>query len=119
LYIKILYFGEGVMKYSKKYFIEFQKRYPEVANSFDRLGSECAKAGPIDKKTQHLIKLGVAIALAHEGNVQNLTMQALTDGISPEEIRHAVLLTTTTAGFPTMIGAMQWVEEIIDAKEKK
>jgi 4-carboxymuconolactone decarboxylase len=106
------------MKYSKKYFMEFQKRFPNVARSFDQLGAECAKAGPIDKKTQHLIKLGVAIALAHEGNVQNLTMQALADGMSPDEIRHAVLLTTTTAGFPTMIGAMQWVEEIIAAKGK-
>jgi len=54
------------MKYSPKYFNEFKKRYPGVARSFDQLGAECAKAGPIDEKTQHLIKLGVATALGHE-----------------------------------------------------
>jgi len=46
------------MKYSPKYFNEFKKRYPGVARSFDQLGAECAKAGPIDEKTQHLIKIG-------------------------------------------------------------
>jgi alkylhydroperoxidase/carboxymuconolactone decarboxylase family protein YurZ len=106
------------MKYSPKYFREFQKRYPNVAKSFDQLGADCAKAGPIDKKTQYLIKLGIAVGLGHEGNVQKLTMKALADGVSPDEIRQAVLLSTTTAGFPTMIVAMQWVEEIIAAKKK-
>jgi alkylhydroperoxidase/carboxymuconolactone decarboxylase family protein YurZ len=109
---------EATMKYSKKYFAEFEKRYPDVAKSFDQLGAVCAKAGPIDRKTQRLIKLGAAVALGHEGNVQNLTTQALADGMSSDEIRHAVLLTTTTAGFPTMMAAMQWVEEVIAAKEK-
>ncbi|MGP8079367.1 MAG: carboxymuconolactone decarboxylase family protein [Dehalococcoidales bacterium] len=106
------------MKYSPKYFTEFKKRYPGVAKSFDQLGAECAKAGPIDKQTQHLIKLGVATGLGHEGNVQKLTQRALEDGVSPDEIRQAVLLSTTTAGFPTMLVAMQWVEEVIAAKGK-
>jgi alkylhydroperoxidase/carboxymuconolactone decarboxylase family protein YurZ len=34
-------------------------------------------------------------------------------GISPDELRHVVLLAFTTAGFPTMIAAMKWVEEVI------
>jgi alkylhydroperoxidase/carboxymuconolactone decarboxylase family protein YurZ len=106
------------MKYSPKYFNEFKKRYPGVARSFDRLGAECAKAGPIDEKTQHLIKLGVATALGHEGNVQKLAKRALEDGVSPDAIRQAVLLSTTTAGFPTMLAAMQWVEEVIAAEQK-
>jgi alkylhydroperoxidase/carboxymuconolactone decarboxylase family protein YurZ len=29
------------------------------------------------------------------------------------EIHHAVLMATTTAGFPTMIAAMKWVEEVM------
>jgi 4-carboxymuconolactone decarboxylase len=106
------------MKYSPKYFTEFKKRYPKVAKSFDQLGLECAKAGPLDEKTQHLIKLGVATALGHEGNVQKLAKRALEDGVSPDELRQAVLLSTTTAGFPTMLAAMQWVEEVIAAEAK-
>jgi alkylhydroperoxidase/carboxymuconolactone decarboxylase family protein YurZ len=35
-------------------------------------------------------------------------------GISPEEIRHAVLLGLTTIGFPKMIAALNWVHEAIE-----
>jgi len=106
------------MKYSPKYYKDLQKRYPEVAKCYDQLAQECAKAGPLNKKTQHLVKLGMAVGIGSEGDVQNLTAQALAGGVSPDEIRHAVLLSVTTAGFPVMIVAMQWVEEIIAAKTK-
>jgi alkylhydroperoxidase/carboxymuconolactone decarboxylase family protein YurZ len=106
------------LKYSPKYYKDLKKRYPEVAKGFEQLAQDCAKAGPLDKKTQHLIKLGTAIGLGSEGDVQNLTTQALADGVSPDEIRHAVLLSVTTAGFPAMIVAMQWADEIISAKSK-
>jgi alkylhydroperoxidase/carboxymuconolactone decarboxylase family protein YurZ len=39
--------------------------------------------------------------------------------VSADELRQAVLLAVTTAGFPTMIVAMQWVEEIISEKARK
>ena len=105
------------MKYSPKYYKDLKKRYPNVAKCFDELSQDCAKAGPLNKKTQLLVKLGVAIGIGSEGDIQNLTIQALADGVKPEEIRHAVLLSVTTAGFPAMIVSMQWAEEII-AKAK-
>jgi alkylhydroperoxidase/carboxymuconolactone decarboxylase family protein YurZ len=74
---------------------------------------------PLERKTQHLVKLGTAIGIGSEGDVQNLCAQALADGLSPEAIRHAVLLTATTAGFPAMIAAMQWAEEIMAKKGDK
>jgi 4-carboxymuconolactone decarboxylase len=106
------------MKYSPRYYKDLKKRYPEVANSYEQLSQACAKAGPLNKKTQILVKLGIAIGTGSEGDVQNLAAQALVDGVSPDEIRQAALLSATTAGFPTMIVAMQWVEEIIAAKAK-
>ncbi len=45
------------------------------------------------------------------------TRRALAEGITADEIRHAVLMALTTAGFPTMIGALKWVEKVI-AKNK-
>jgi 4-carboxymuconolactone decarboxylase len=106
------------MKYSPKYYKDFKKRYPEVAKGYEQLALDCTKAGPLNKKIQHLVKLGIAIGISSEGDVQNHTMQALADGVSPDEIRQAVLLSVTTAGFPTMIVTMQWVEEILSAKVK-
>ncbi len=107
------------MKYSPLYYSKLKKRYPTVAASFDKLAASCAEAGPLDGKTQHLVKLGVAIGLGSEGDVQNLAGQALKAGVSADELRHAVLLAVTTAGFPAMIVAMQWVEEIISEKARK
>ena len=107
------------MKYSPVYYSNLKKRYPTVAASFDKLAESCAGAGPLDSKTQHLVKLGVAIGLGSEGDVQNLAAQALKAGVSPEALRHAVLLSVTTAGFPAMIVAMQWLEEVISEKAKK
>ena len=107
------------MRYSPDYYANLKKRYPVIAKSFDRLAADCSEAGPLDVKTQHLIKLGVAIGIGSEGDVQNLTAQALADGTTPDEIRHAVLLSVTTAGFPAMIASMQLVEETITDKTKR
>jgi 4-carboxymuconolactone decarboxylase len=110
---------EVIMKYSPKYYNDIKKRYPKIAQGFEQFALECSKAGPLDKKNQKLVKLGVAIGIGSEGDVQNLTIQALEDGVSPDELRHAVLLSATTAGFPGMIVAMQWVEDIITTQKNK
>jgi len=36
----------------------------------------------------------------------------------PEEIRHAVLMAFTTTGFPQMIAAYRWVEDVIESRSK-
>ena len=44
--------------------------------------------------------------------------RALEEGVTTDELRHAVLMAFTTAGFPTMIAAMKWVDEVIDKHKK-
>jgi 4-carboxymuconolactone decarboxylase len=107
------------MKYSPKYFENIRKSYPVVAEHFDGLAHEIAQAGPLSGREQLLVKLGIAIGIGSEGDVQNLTKQALADGMSPGELRQAALLTITTAGFPAMITAMEWIDEIIASKNLK
>ncbi len=43
--------------------------------------------------------------------------RALVEGITVDEIRHAGLLAFTTAGFPTMIAAMKWIDKVIEKRE--
>jgi len=74
--------------------------------------------GPLDEKARRLIKLGIAIGLSSEGGVKSHARRALEEGMTAEELRHAVLLAFTTAGFPTMIAAMKWVDEVIDKHKK-
>ena len=58
-------------------------------------------------------KLGIASGLSSEGRARSHARRALEMGAAPDELRHVALLAFTTAGFPTMIAAMKWVEEVI------
>jgi alkylhydroperoxidase/carboxymuconolactone decarboxylase family protein YurZ len=94
-------------------FVKFQKDYPEVYQAYDALGAATAAAGPLDGKTRALVKLGIAVGGQMEGAVHSHTRRAVEAGCSAEEIRHVVLLATTTLGFPTMMKALSWVEDIV------
>lgn len=94
---------------------EFIKSYPDISKAYDTLAKKCHKAGPLDKKTQELIKLGIAIGVNSEGSVRSHARRALQEDVTPEEIRHTVLMAFTTAGFPYMIAAYKWVEEVLEA----
>ena len=101
------------MGYLPEIYQEFKKQFPEVAKAYDDLAASCHQWGPLDEKTRRLIKLGIAIGLGSEGAVRSHARRGLEEGISPDELRHAVLIALTTAGFPTMIASVKWVEEVI------
>jgi 4-carboxymuconolactone decarboxylase len=100
--------------YLPKTFENFSKNYPEIVEHYDKLGSICRNAGPLDNKSQDLIKLGIAIGVNSRGAVMSAVRKALASQASPEEINHAILLSITTTGFPNMIAAMGWAQEVLD-----
>jgi 4-carboxymuconolactone decarboxylase len=102
----------GVGKLPGRY-LEFQKKFPSVYQAYDSLGAATASAGPLEGKTRALVKLAIAIGGQMEGAVHSHTRRAVEAGCTPEEIRHAVLLSTTTMGFPSMMKTLSWVEDII------
>lgn len=97
-------------------FQEFGKKYPTVMRAYESLGTATAKAGSLDAKTRALVKLGIATGAWREGAVHSHTRRALAAGCSPDEIRHVVLLATTTLGFPSMMAALTWVEDVLGRK---
>jgi alkylhydroperoxidase/carboxymuconolactone decarboxylase family protein YurZ len=106
------------MNYLPDIYKEFQQQFPEIARAYDELAIKCHGWGPVDEKTRRLIKLGVAAGLSSEGGVRSHARRALEEGITPDELRHTVLLAFTTAGFPMMIAAMKWVNEVIERHQK-
>lgn len=92
----------------------FRKQQPVVASTLDRLAAAVDGAGPLDDRSQRLIKLGIAIGRGGEGAVRSSTRKALALGVSAEELRHAALLAITTAGFPMAIMASQWIDAVLD-----
>lgn len=101
-------------RYLPKPYRGFKKKFPEIDRAYEDLTLKCREAGPLDEKSMRLIKLGIAIGLNSEGGVKSHARRALEIGVSEKELMHAVLLALTTAGFPSMIAAMLWVEEVIE-----
>jgi 4-carboxymuconolactone decarboxylase len=94
---------------------EQRKRVPKVIQAYEALGEACRQAGPLDPKTQSLAKLAIAVGARHEGAVHSHVRRSLEAGATMEECRHVALLATTTIGFPSMMAALSWVEDV--AKE--
>jgi alkylhydroperoxidase/carboxymuconolactone decarboxylase family protein YurZ len=93
---------------------KFTDLFPEVFKRYEELGVTCRKAGPIDRKHQDLVKLGIAIGANSRGGVMSHTRKALASGATPDEINHVVLLSLTTTGFTNMIAALGWVNEVLE-----
>ncbi len=90
-----------------------KKRFPKYFTALENLGKAAKSAGPLDAKTAHLIQMAAAAAIRSEGSVHSHTRRALEAGASPEEIMHAILLVTSTVGFPNVSAALSWADEII------
>lgn len=98
-----------------KRFRQFIEDHPEVGNAYEALGRATKSAGPLDARTAALIKLGIAVGMQHEGAVHAHARKARAAGCSDEELRHAAILATTTLGFPSMMAAYSWIDDIVSA----
>jgi 4-carboxymuconolactone decarboxylase len=99
-----------------RHFEQFGKKYPAVAHAYETLGEATQQAGPLEPKTRALVKLALAVGAWREGAVHSHARRALVAGCAADEVRHVVLLATTTLGFPSMMAAMSWVEDVLSAK---
>ena len=92
------------------------RRHPRVWAAFETLADRCHRAGPLDARTRRLVKLGIALGAGSQGAVHAQVRNALAEGVSPEAIRHAVLLGLTTLGFPATMAASSWVEDLLHCR---
>lgn len=93
---------------------DFARRHPALWDAYNRLGDASAEAGPLDDKTQRLVKLAIAVGAGHQGAVRAHTRRGLRAGLTPEEISHVAILGITTVGWPRAFAAHCWIEDIID-----
>jgi len=96
-----------------------KRRFPALMNAVEQLGEAAAGAGPLDEKTKELVQLGAAAAVRSEGAVHSHARRALQLGASADEVRHSIVLLTSTIGFPTVAAALSWVDDVIDKRRPK
>ncbi len=94
-------------------YTKFRRTFPKVVKLYEQLGEAAATAGPLDQRTVHLVKLGMAMGARSEGAVHSHTRRALAAGATPAQVRHAAALAVPTLGFPAAVAAYTWIEDVL------
>lgn len=92
---------------------QMHDRYPDFMQSYEAFAKSAAESGPLDAKTIALTKLAISIGAGLEGGTHSHARKALEAGCSPDELRHVAMLSAPTMGFPTMMRARSWVEDVL------
>lgn len=100
------------------HYLRTKKLFPEYVAALEALGEAARKSGPLDGKTLHLVQLAAAAAVRSEGAVHSHARRALEDGVTPEELRHALIAVTSTIGFPNVTAALSWLEDVLSKRAK-
>ena len=96
---------------------KFEDTFPAVWDAFMKLGDECHKAGPLDKKTRRLVKIALAIAAGLEGGTHSAVRNAGAAGITGEEMKQVAVLSITTLGFPAAMRGLTWINDATSTVE--
>ena len=93
-----------------------QNRYKEVIAALETLG-QATKIGRTPG--QEDIRTGPACRGRSgpvRGSVHSHARRALAAGATADEIRHAIVLLTSTIGFPTVSAALSWADDVLEKK---
>uniref|UniRef100_A0A7V4G8Q5 Carboxymuconolactone decarboxylase family protein n=1 Tax=Desulfobacca acetoxidans TaxID=60893 RepID=A0A7V4G8Q5_9BACT len=90
-----------------------KEHHPKFMAALEQLGEAVRAEGPVSGPTAHLIQLAAAAAIRSEGAVHSHTRRALEAGAQPGEIYHALILLTSTIGFPTVSAALSWAHDAV------
>ncbi|WP_028989526.1 carboxymuconolactone decarboxylase family protein [Thermithiobacillus tepidarius DSM 3134] len=93
-----------------------KEKHGRFINALEALGDAVRQEGPVDEKTAHLIQLAAAVAIRSEGAVHSHVRRAMASGATAEEIVHAIILLTSTVGFPNVSAALSWAEDVFQGR---
>ena len=106
-------------KQTPKNYRSIARQYPRFLAALDALGKAAANAGPLPEKIRHLLQIAAAAAIRSEGAVHSHTRRALAAGATREEVQHAVIAATSTIGFPNVMAALSWVNDVTRKSSRK
>jgi 4-carboxymuconolactone decarboxylase len=99
-----------------KAFRQFIERHPQLGDAWDQI-SQAGATGPLDERTQRLVKLGIAMGAMRSGSVHSGARKALAMGITEEELQQVVALAAGTVGMPGAVACFDWVQDVTEAAE--
>lgn len=95
------------------HYLKLKEQHSELINAVEAMTEAARNSGPLDEKTLQLIQLGAAAAIGSKGSLRSHALRAVEAGATHEEVRHAVIVLTSTIGFPTVAAALSRVDEVL------
>jgi len=89
---------------------QFVAKFPELAACHERMAKAVDHTGPLDRKAQELVKIGICVGAGLESALRSHVRRATQAGASREEIEQAILLAMNTCGFPSTVAAWRWAQ---------
>jgi 4-carboxymuconolactone decarboxylase len=96
---------------------EFVRRFPGLGEAWDLVNEE-GSSGPLDARTQRLVKLAIAIGAMREGAVHAGVRKARDAGATTGEMEQVVALAASTIGLPATVAAWSWVRDETKGKPR-
>jgi len=110
--------GKRRMKGLPRTFRDFVKKHGAIWEAHEQLAKACAEAGPLDRKTRELIKVGISVAAGLQTATKRHAIMAVENGACEEEVYQAVLMAMTTCGHPTAMAGWQWAQGALQKPSK-
>jgi alkylhydroperoxidase/carboxymuconolactone decarboxylase family protein YurZ len=101
------------------FYLTLRKTHPRYIEAVEALGEAVRESGPLDSKSLHLIQLAAAAAIRSEGAVHSHVRRAIDEGVTPDEIHHALISLTSTIGFPNVTASLSWCEDVLKTAKAK
>jgi alkylhydroperoxidase/carboxymuconolactone decarboxylase family protein YurZ len=96
-----------------KFYLKLKKTQPALLAAWESVGKAVRGSGPIGLKSAHLIQLAAAAAIRSEGAVHSHVRRAVEAGATAAEVRQAIMLIAATVGFPNVVAALSWAEDVL------
>ncbi|MEX1999509.1 MAG: carboxymuconolactone decarboxylase family protein [Gemmatimonadales bacterium] len=85
-------------------------RFPGLAESWDTI-HRAGESGPLDGRTQRLVKLAVSMGAQRESAVRAGVRKAIAEGIPRDSVEQLVPLAAGTLGMPGAVACYSWICE--------
>lgn len=96
---------------------QMHQTYPELMQAYENFGKQTRDAGPLSQREVSLVKLAISIGAGLQGASHSHCRKAIEAGCSAADLRHVAILSAPTIGFPTMMRARSWVEDVVEKNE--
>ena len=93
--------------------------YPDLMQAYEAFGKAVKEAGPLSPREIALVKLAISLGAGLEGAAHSHCRKALEAGCTADELRHVAIVSAPTIGFPTMMRAKSWVDDVVNKQDEQ